>query len=476
MAKGIGEKLKNGKIKDGYILAFYLLLFFSVASVMAIVQPDLCNRPFAIHPPDEPHRYLVSRFICRYGRLPNGFDPEIRIPGWGISYGFYTMLPYMIQGYAMRFVNLFTDSELTLLYTARMVNVCTGTVMAAVVYGIGGQLFSDRRFKWLFCFLVMFLPQSLFLHSYVNTDSMALLSTAIIFYALVRAWRTDFDPKNCIILAVGIILCALSYYNAYGAILSSMLLFAAFYIKKEKKGLRCDWKKMLRRGALITGIVLLGIGWYFIRNAVLYDGDFLGLDSLKLCGEMYGDPATLPYTRSYAARGIPFLDMLKDYNFRGLAESFIAVYGSMTIYATPKMYLFYELLLAVGLAGFFLIPGEGGLAEIKGGRRVFLHLVMIFWMFMPLALCLYYAYSMDYQHQGRYLMPGLVPLMYSVTAGLKKLAELKWIPAKWGKIKKVMRVLAGIAIYAVMIVAVVILLKMVFACAMPLYRQAEMII
>ena len=83
---------------------------------------------------------------------------------------------------------------------------------------------------------------------------------------------------------------------------------------------------------------------------------------------------------------------------------------------------------------------------------------------------------MDYQHQGRYLMPGLVPLMYFVTAGLKKLAELKWIPAKWGKIKKVMRVLAGIAIYAVMIVAVIILLRMVFACAMPLYRQAEMII
>ncbi len=469
--------IRAGKINDGWILAFYLLLFFSVAAALAIAQPHLCNVPVASHPPDEPHRYFVSRFICRYGRLPNGFDPEIRIPGWGISYGFYTMLPYMVQGYVMRFVNLFTDSELILLYTARFVNVCTGTAMAAVVYGIGGRLFSDRRFKWLFCFLVMFLPQSLFIHSYVNTDSMALFSTSVIVYAWIRAYREGFGVKIDLILAAGIILCALSYYNAYGFILSSILLFLAAFFRKEDGKRRYDWKSMLRNGLLISAVVLLGTGWYFIRNAVLYDGDILGLDSLRRCGELYGDPQLLPYGRSYAARGVPFLDMLKEYYFKGLIESFIAVYGSMTIFATHKMYVLYILLLSAGLAAFIVVPGKGGLTELPGGvERVFLHLNMAFCVLMPLALCLYYAYAMDYQYQGRYIMPGLIPLMYFVTAGLKKLADLKWLPQKWVKIKKVMRLLASAAVYAAMAMVVIILLKMVFVYAMPVYLQAGSII
>lgn len=465
------------KIKDEYILIVYLLLFFGVAAMIALLQPHKDNPPIFSNPPDETNRYLISRYICRYGRLPNGYDPEIRIPGYGISYGFYTMLPYIVQGFIMRFVNLFTDSELLLLYTARFVNVFTGTGMAAVVYAIGNRLFSDRRFKWLFCLLVMFLPQSLFIHTYVNTDSMALFSTALIVYALIRAYQEGFEIKTSLILAVGIIICSLSYYNAYGFILSSIILFLGFFLKKENGRFHYDWKTMLMRATLIAGVVLLGIGWYFIRNAVLYDGDFLGLDSLRLSGALYGDPNLLPYGHTYAARGLSLQTMLEENRFfEGLFYSFVAAYGSMSIWGGIKMYQFYKLLFRVGLLAFLIVPGEGGLTELKWGRRLFVHINMIFCILMPIALCLYYAYSMDYQYQGRYVMPGIIPFMYFVASGLKKLAGLKWLPDKWVNVKKIIGVMARIALCLSIAAIMYILFKMVFAYAMPVYLQSERVL
>lgn len=453
-------------------LAAYLLGFFVIAGLIALMQPHAAAPPLYGNPPDESRRYLVSRFICRYGRLPNGFDEEIRIPYYGISYGFYTMLPYILQGFIMRFVNLFTSSELILLYTARFVNVFTGTAMAAVVYGIGNHIFSDRRFKWLFCLMVMYLPQSLFIHTYVNTDSMALFSTALIVYAMVRAYQESFTVKLGLILSVGIIMCALSYYNAYGFILSSIFLFLFAYLKKENGQWRYDAKAMLRRGVLITVVVLLGISWYFIRNAVLYDGDFLGLDSLRLSGALYGEPEALPYNHSYAARGLSVIDMLREHRFfTGVFYSFIASYGSMTIWGSIWIYRFYIVVFAFGLAAFFLLRGQNGLNGMTRWGRQFFHINMIFCIFVPLILCLYYAYSMDYQYQGRYVMSAVIPFMYFIVAGLNKLAGLEWLPGRLVGCKRMLHVAAGIAVYATMAAVVIVLFKMVFGYAVPVYRQ-----
>ena len=116
----------------------------------------------------------------------------------------------------MRFVSLFTESEIALLYTARLVNVTFGLLMAVVVYFIGKRVFQDDRFRWLFCFAVTYLPEGLFMHTYVNTDSCCMLSTAMMVYALICVYRDGINVRNSLWMSGGIILCALSYYNAYG--------------------------------------------------------------------------------------------------------------------------------------------------------------------------------------------------------------------------------------------------------------------
>ena len=118
----------------------------------------------------------------------------------------------------MWFVKLFTADETALLYTARGVNLILGLLTAWLVLLLAKEWFRDRRFGWIFAFLATFLPQSIFIHTYVNTDSCCMLSIAVMLYGLTLGLKSGFSRSSSVIMALGIILCALSYYNAYGYI------------------------------------------------------------------------------------------------------------------------------------------------------------------------------------------------------------------------------------------------------------------
>ena len=193
-------------------------------------------------------RYLIPQYIAEYGTLPNGYEESIRIPGYGFSYAFQPILPYMVQGYFMRLVKHFTTNADMLLYAARLVDFCFGLVMALFVLLLGRKWFRNPYLQYTFCFFVMFLPQSIFLHSYVNTDSCCMMSIAIILYGLTCGLEDHFTARSCVILSVGIIFCALSYYNAYGYILSSVLLFIAYHIQRKDQKTDIDWKNFFKKG------------------------------------------------------------------------------------------------------------------------------------------------------------------------------------------------------------------------------------
>lgn len=462
------EKGTMKRIRDRHILIIYLLFFFCVAASVALFQPLADTPPLLGNPPDEHARYLVPQFICRYGRIPTGFEEELLIPSYGFSYGIYNVFPYIIQGFFMRFVSLFTDSPLILLYAARFVNLCSGTAMAAVVYLTARKVFADRRFRWIFCFLVMFLPQSLFLHTYVNTDSMCLLSTSMMVYALVSAYKEGFTRRNSLWLCGGIILCALSYYNAYGYILSSILLFLAYFVGERNGRLYYNWKEMLKKGIFISVIVLLGIGWWFIRSYILYDGDILGLRTRDLMAAENAVAAVNPLMgNTYQDRGYTVWQMMRENRYlSGLYVTFVAAFGSTTIYCNIWLYRLYKAIIYAGVLGWLVVwKRKVKTAGVERFKKYFFHSNMIFCMLMPLLLLIQYAYTVDFQQQGRYLLPMIVPAMYYVTAGLEKLASLSWVPEK----------LKNIAVTGVLTAIIVGLLVMVYGYAFPVYLQTGMV-
>lgn len=493
--------MKHGKkiSLETFFFAVYLSGFLVMAVVLLIFQPHVDTVSGSpVSPPDEYFRMLIPKFICEHGKLPTGLEEEVRITGCGFSYGLYNTLPYIIQGWLMRFVSLFTDSELALLYAARSVNVVFGCCMAVVVYLLGKRLFSDSRFRWLFCVAVMYLPENLFVHSYVNTDSCCLLASAMILYALVWGYQEGFGFKNCVCLATGIVLCALSYYNAYGYILCSIFLFAAYYIVRENGKWRLDWKKMLAWGGLISLLVIIGAGWWYVRAFFVLDGDILGLQTKKELALLYAFDVTSPLN-TYQARGVSISQMLAENNFfQCLYDSFIAAFGSLSITGVYWTYFSYKLFFGAGILGglwglgCFLakafLPGKAGGSEDKntknkkradsaGGKnkkteshwkRLFFHINMLLCMLLPLVIMIRYAYTMDYQHQGRYMLPALVPLMYYTVRGIQRLAGI----VAFGKRLPVWLVNAGVAF--AFFIAAGSAFYMTFVRALPVYMEVGM--
>lgn len=409
---------------DHIIVALYFLIYLIITVSMLIRQP------FG-NPPDEINRYLIPEYIAAHGTLPNGYEESIRIPGYGFSYAFQPILPYMLQGYAMRLVQCFTGSETALLYVARGVNLLFGLITALFVLLLSKKWFSDKRWQYLFAFLVTFLPQSIFLHTYVNTDSCCMMSIAIMLYGLTLGLKDRFSVSSSVILSIGIILCALSYYNAYGFILSCILLFFANYLSLHSLRLTFDWKAFLRKGLFISVLVLLGIAWWFIRSYLLYDGDFLGLEARDACASLYAIPSLHPDTRvTWQNQGYSMLDMLLQSDFINLSTlSFIGIYGPMTITTSLWVYRFYKLLFPAGiLLCFVLNPRHADtkkslpdtLYRERPAFRIFYHCNMVFCILMPCVLSAYYSYTTDYQPQGRYLLPALIPVCYYCIRGLQK--------------------------------------------------------
>lgn len=404
-----------------------MILFLGIAFVcmmtFVLVQPHGDG-------PDEINRYKIVEFIFTYGGLPAGTNPIVLINGYGGSYAFQPILTYMIDGYLLRAFSFITTSLIARVIISRMVNVCFGLIMAVYVRKISRLMFSNEKVSWAFTLAVVFLPQNLFIHTYVNTDSMGLLSVSIIIYAILRGMKDEYSLSSCIQLSIGIILCALSYYNCYGIILCAIFMFIIqFFTKKETStGFQTsyNYKALLQKGAFITVLVLIGISWWFIRNAVLYDGDFLALNARQAYAAATCSPEYNPYTRdTYQRLGIPVMNMIFGTDYYTLVwKSFIAMFGPMTIPTHHYIYMSYKYWCIACLAGLIIPLKTSILPEYTKRQRFFFCLIMIPAMLIPAGLAVYYSYTWEFQPQGRYFLPMVIPFMFFLAIGIQKLFGL----------------------------------------------------
>ncbi|MCM1540150.1 MAG: DUF2142 domain-containing protein [Blautia sp.] len=475
------KKIQNTFLKHIDSQKLLTVCFFALYFILGLSL--LFRQPFG-DPPDEFNRYLIPQYIAEHGTLPNGFDESIRIPGYGFSYAFQPILPYMVQGYSMQLANCFTQDPDFLLYTARMVDFIFGLVMAVFLLLLGRKWFRNRALQWLFCFLTMFLPQSFFLHTYVNTDSCCMMSIAIMLYGLTCCLQDRFRYRSCLIMSIGIILCALSYYNAYGFILSCILLFTAHFLSSQGGRIRLDWKPFLKKGLFISALVLLGIGWWFIRSYILYDGDFLGLRTRNLCGELYCDEDMRADVRTTGrSMGYTMLSMLFRSDFLVLSfNSFICMYGPMFVTTALWIYRFYKFLFLVGILGSILPLSHTGQKwnginfSDRTALNRFFHANMISCILIPFVLSVVYSYNTDYQPQGRYLMPALIPLCYYCVRGLEKAVRI--LPVLTGKLKKPVSetgsgcLLTGLCVFLILLIVLCAFIT-VYGYAFPYYAELQ---
>lgn len=394
----------------------FVLIMFGFFFLWAYVQP------FDVSP-DEHMRYQIPEFIYKYGKLPHGGDPRIRNSIWGISYAFTPIFSYMIGACFMKITSLFTTDSFYLLMAARMVSILFGTGTVIITIQIAKKLFKDM-YQYVYIMFVALLPQAIFICSYVNNDAMAIFSTALIIYMWILGLENNWNYRTCFGLGVGIALCSLSYYNAYGYILCSMLIFTVTKLFCSDK--RFDWKDLIKKGSFITLIALILAGWWFARSYIIYDGDFIGMRTSNHYANLYAQDQFKPskHITCYKS-GKSIVSMLKDGWLSDSSNSFIGFFGYMSVPISGWFYRLYKVIFIMGFLG-VLMKSKSVFALVKDKKiqkMAVFHITMVLAGIITFVLSVCYSYYSDYQPQGRYLLPMLLPFMYFVTMGIQNIVN-----------------------------------------------------
>lgn len=434
------------KIKKETVLELAFLFFlFCFYMMWARIQPLSAS-------PDEKMRYDIAMYIYEHGSLPRGDDPAVRDAVWGISYAFNPILDYIIAAGMMKLVSIVTTQPFALLMAARLISVLCGVGTAFFALRIGKKLFDPMK-AWVFAIFISMLPGAILIATYVNTDAMALMATGIIVYAWICGQENGWSIKCCVGLSVGIAICALSYYNAYGFILCSILIFGSTLLIEATK--TKDYSQFVKKGILVCILVLILIGWWFVRNYILYDGDFLGQGASSLCAEQYAKAGFKPSDRGTPlSEGLSIWDMFSNgfkENTMGWVElvsrSFVGRFGSLDVCMPNWMENNYLDLIKFGVLLVLIHPVKTfALKKNKVWKKdgIF-NCIMLIAMIIPNILNVYYSYEIDYQPQGRYSLPMLIPLAYFMVKGYGYLFDEM---VKSPKVRKNIYVALGILLMA----------------------------
>lgn len=374
--------------------------------------------------PDEGLRYLIPKFIFENGRLPTGYDAATIHTMGNWSYAFYPQfLGPLVSTFFMSLVSLFVSTPESLIYGARMGSVLFGVLAVLFVGRSVEKLFKGDKNAVVYSFIAMILfvawPQVAFLSAYVNNDIVALSGVAIIVYASIAGYKDQWNMKNASILVIGIVICLLGYINSYGFVLFGGLFFlVSLWWQKDTK------KYYFKLVGIVALITIALAGPFFIRNAVIYNGDVLGMSSFREETLEWETKQHKEAQRSYSeltGKGIASLINDEGYSKTQISST-IARFGKMTIAPEDKYMNVYKVMVITGLVGCFWMvidkifrhtrKPRKLIGSLRGSRQALLLIAGVAMAsLVTVGLSLYYSIAIDYQAQGRYVIYLLIPLI-----------------------------------------------------------------
>ena len=133
--------------------------------------------------------------------------------------------------------------------------------------------------------------------------------------------------------------------------------FVGTMLTDQSKPVKERWKEMIQKGLFILVIVCVIALWWFIRNAILYGGDFLGRQASSASAELYARYQYKPSTQQdLPEKGGSMLHMIfykpsfleHDWLVTVL-YSFVGAFGYNKIYLSTMIIVPYLCCLLVGL-------------------------------------------------------------------------------------------------------------------------------
>ncbi len=413
------------RVRNLELIAFLILALIAAAGLLITKAPD------------EAMRYLIPQYMFDTGKLPTGTEPAVINQIWGFSYALYPYLTSQISLVFMKLFSLFTTAPLVLLFAARLTSVLSGFGTMLFAFKSGELVFKEKEFSLLFGTLVGFVPQFIFLCSYQNNDCFAVFCSAIIIYCWIYALKNGWTLKICLLLGIGCGLCMLSYYSAYIYLAASLLVyFVSRAIKKEKVS------DIFLKALFIILIAFLIAGWFFVRNYMIHNGDILGRRTLNELAEQFAmegfKPSQLanPHNLGLTLKET-FISVYPGQEMRWpviVFYSFFGCFGYMEHWLVKPIYAVYFILVAVPIILFVIYMIIKGKKEKPFALSGKLTIVLWLLIFMNLGLFMIMVYYSDFQAQGRYMMPSLIPVMLMAACGYRAIVGKRIEKAKNGSI------------------------------------------
>ena len=389
--------------------------------------------------PDEPDHYRVVKFVADNGRLPHYGDPGFLVSLMtgdthvhvadpsnrrGITalqmrprtvelrqtYLFSPQLPYALNGWLNRILGGASPA------LACGFNAFCIAITALLVFFAGRALWPQSSPASVVAGLCIGLwPQVCFLGAYVNDDAFAVMSAAALVSACAYCQSGHFDRRRAIALGLGVGLVGASKPYGLALLPAGFLWFWGWHRATFAGSPRFKAARFGRRLLIALAITAALIVPWLVRNAALYDGDPTGRRFLER--ETRAFVASLPPDVKSNAR-LLFLDpSARKPDARRLfgewleisLESFWARFGWMNVRSPRRL-----ITSALGLLA------TGVLVSLRR-RWVWWSTPYVFAVpgfVLLVAGSMLNSRLMDFQPQGRYLLPAAPALVLQIVAGI----------------------------------------------------------
>jgi putative flippase GtrA len=390
----------------GYVVI--LIFFITTVGFMRNIPADF-SRSTPAYAPDEITHYIFNvEFILKYKSLPvsgkddidaytNCRDNENGKVSCLYSYAFYPGASYLVNAASAGIVPKI--SNVTPQMAARIPSVVYGLIFAISAYITAYIICRRRLFATLLAAGVTLIPQVMFTTAYTNLDAHSLGISGLLGVAL--AYFLVNPQKRWAIPALAIVcggLLPLAKYNFFVLALP-VIAFVIYYFATKV----ITKRQLLLWFAWAIGAFIIFASFWYVRNLVLYQDPFGQTFAIQEMSKYH----ELGQSHSPSFSSIVYLNDLNFFHI--LFRSFYVAYGGMFYFLEDAKYQIPGVILIgmiIGLISYLVSEGRR--------LRVLLYATLAYLGLFLLVLgqVILNSLEYDFQPQGRYLFPILIPTVF----------------------------------------------------------------
>ena len=317
------------------------------------------------------------------------------------------------------------QEKAAVLHLARLASVFMGAITVLLTIQIGWLIFPTQRLTGLLAAsLVAFNPQFLFISGAINNDNLLITAVTGTIWQTLRIAQKPRQWRQWIYLSLWLSTVMLTKLTGAGIVIAvAMAILVIAYHQRS-------WRIVFIGGGIITTIMLLFTGWWFVRNQMIY-GDLLGITK---------------YEQIYAAniRSQPIMwSQLQEW-FRVQFRSFWGIFGWMTLSAPNWYFTLIRVLLATVVIGWIALIAKKIWRKWSRFQKAAIGFLVLSIILQQLTILNVLTRCNASCYQGRYLFPVISAIAILSAIGLINLAPER---LKTGAALSIATIMAGLALF-----------------------------